>query len=97
MQSLQVIMMMMVFQIRLMFMETMTQDELGDIPDIDDDNDGISDVAENVFVTYYQDFNISIGIGMFGGGGPGKNSAVTYPNHDLKQTVMLESGRFVKK
>ena len=35
-------------------------DELGDIPDIDDDNDGISDVAENVFVTYYQDYKISI-------------------------------------
>jgi hypothetical protein len=38
-------------------------DDLGDIPDIDDDNDGISDVAENVFVTYYEDHSISIGSG----------------------------------
>ena len=35
-------------------------DELGDIPDIDDDNDGISDVAENVFITFYKDHKISI-------------------------------------
>ena len=35
-------------------------DDLGDIPDIDDDNDGISDVAENVFVTYYEDHTISV-------------------------------------
>ncbi|MGB1979789.1 MAG: BspA family leucine-rich repeat surface protein [Flavobacteriaceae bacterium] len=33
-------------------------DELGDIPDIDDDNDGTIDVAENVFVTYYQNHKI---------------------------------------
>ena len=36
-------------------------DELGDIPDIDDDNDGVSDVSENVFVTFYQDHQIAIG------------------------------------
>ena len=35
-------------------------DALGDIPDIDDDNDGIVDVAENVFITFFQDHFISI-------------------------------------
>ena len=52
-------------------------DELGDIPDIDDDNDGLSDVAENVFVTFYQDHKISIGIGQFSGGF-GKSTPITY-------------------
>ena len=47
-------------------------DELGDVPDIDDDNDGISDVAENVFVTYYQDYKISINSS---GGKTGKRSS----------------------
>jgi gliding motility-associated-like protein len=35
-------------------------DALGDIPDIDDDNDGIVDVAENVFITFFQDHFISV-------------------------------------
>ena len=55
-------------------------DDLGDVPDIDDDNDGITDVAENVFVTFYQDFNISIGIGLFESGGPGKSTPINYTN-----------------
>ena len=55
-------------------------DDLGDVPDIDDDNDGVTDVAENVFVTFYQDFNISIGIGLFQSGGPGKSTPINYTN-----------------
>ena len=35
-------------------------DGIGNNADTDDDNDGVSDVAENVFVTYYQDYKISI-------------------------------------
>ena len=54
-------------------------DDLGDIPDIDDDNDGLSDVAENVFVTFYQNHKISIGIGQFAGGF-GKQTPITYTN-----------------
>ena len=42
-------------------------DDLGDIPDIDDDNDGISDVSENVFVTFYQYHRIGFG-GAFAAG-----------------------------
>jgi len=35
-------------------------DELGDIPDVDDDNDGTLDVDENVFITFYRDHKIVI-------------------------------------
>ena len=42
-------------------------DDLGDIPDVDDDNDGQLDVDENVFVTFYQDFNVFFGSGGFKG------------------------------
>ena len=61
-------------------------DDLGDVPDIDDDNDGISDVSENVFVTYYQFHNISIGIGKFAFGefikATPTNRPKTDPNSD---------------
>ena len=53
-------------------------DDLGDVPDIDDDNDGITDVAENVFITYYQNYKISIG------GSAGKATPITFTKEEPK-------------
>ena len=53
-------------------------DDLGDVPDIDDDNDGITDVAENVFITYYQNYKISIG------GSAGKATPITFVKEEPK-------------
>ena len=56
---------------KLSFSGDFDDDGIVDGIDLDDDNDGITDVAENVFITYYKNYKIS------NGGSAGKATPIT--------------------